>query len=74
MTKIERLLLANQFRILAKLISAETDYYDNMIEIVEQGYTREYASLTDAFTDELSKAICGTRGGGGHSQYAPVPR
>jgi hypothetical protein len=59
MTKIERLLLANQFRILAKLTpTTEASHYDTMIEIVEQGYTGEYPSLTNAFSNELSEAIC----------------
>lgn len=57
LTQTERLLLANQFRILAKLDSDDADYYAKMIQILERGYTREYPSLVDGFSKELSAGI-----------------
>jgi uncharacterized protein len=57
MTKTERLLLMNQFRILAELIPAEADHCNKLIEVLEHGYTREYHMLTESFPEELSREI-----------------
>jgi uncharacterized protein YfbU (UPF0304 family) len=54
LTKTERLALANQFLILAKLDSGEAGHYARMVEILERGYVREYPSLVDRFSEELS--------------------
>jgi uncharacterized protein YfbU (UPF0304 family) len=58
LTKQERLILSNQFRILAKLDADETDGYNNMVRILERGYTREYSSITSRFSEELSLEAC----------------
>lgn len=57
-TTTERLLLINQFRILEKLDPQEADGYAKMAEILECGYTREYPSLVDWFSEELSSEAC----------------
>ena len=45
LTKMERLILANQYRILEKLDAAEADIYGQRAEILEQGYSGLYPSL-----------------------------
>jgi uncharacterized protein YfbU (UPF0304 family) len=54
LTQIERLLLANQFRILARLDSDDAERCTKMVEILECGYAREYPLLVRGFSKELS--------------------
>ena len=47
----------NQFRILAKLQSDDAGHYEKMAEIIERGYVREYPSLAQTFSEELSDDV-----------------
>src|ERR1700681_1129142 len=57
-TKTERLILANQFRILQHLLPEEADYYQQAVEILESGYAFEYGTLVQAFSQELTEDEC----------------
>ncbi|NKY54552.1 YfbU family protein [Nocardia vermiculata] len=59
MTMTERLLLANQERILAALVSDDADYYTRRSEILEEGYTAEYGDVFAAVEPELTRTECG---------------
>jgi uncharacterized protein len=56
LTKIERLQLSNQFRILHKLTDDET--YAINAEIVENGYEGLYYKLFEPIFDGVSKEVC----------------
>jgi hypothetical protein len=58
LTGTERLLLSNQFRILAKVEPAEAGHYMENVKILENGYTREYSLLIDDFSEEMSANAC----------------
>jgi uncharacterized protein len=45
LTRVERWMLANQFRILEILVPDERDYYRRGREALQEGYEREYAQL-----------------------------
>lgn len=53
LTDVERLTLANQFRILAKLDPEEADEYRMKEAIVQAGYTAYYGELFEYISDEL---------------------
>jgi uncharacterized protein YfbU (UPF0304 family) len=52
LTPVERLTLANQFRLLAISDPDQAESYENRIEILESGYTGEYNLLFQNFSDE----------------------
>ncbi len=55
----ERLSLVNQYKILASLNKSDEKYYQEKIEILENGYESMYPSLFENFSNEtLSVADC----------------
>lgn len=58
LTKVERLTLALQCRILAKLDTEEGHAYANDAYILEQGFTSEYINVFGRLDDEISPAQC----------------
>jgi uncharacterized protein YfbU (UPF0304 family) len=56
LTKVERLLLINQFQIRKKLEG--TDQYDQMIIILENGYSKYYDNAVNAVYDEVPEGDC----------------
>jgi len=51
LTKVERLILLNQYKILSKLDS-DADFYESNIEILESGYEYDYDSLFGAIDED----------------------
>jgi uncharacterized protein YfbU (UPF0304 family) len=58
MTKHERLILLNQFRILEKLDKEEAPHYRRNQEILTNGFIREYPRLYAGLIDEISREDC----------------
>jgi len=58
LTKIERLILANQYRILEKLYPEEARDSREAFEILQSGYTLEYDSLPPHLDSEVSEETC----------------
>src|ERR1700683_906737 len=58
LTKLERLILANQFRILEHVDPDEASRCHEACEILENGYTLEYKSLVSNFDDDVPEATC----------------
>lgn len=58
LTKIERILLINQFRILAKLYPDEEEYYSNQCEVLSSGYTLNYEWMFPSLGEEMSEEEC----------------
>lgn len=60
MTKLERLMLINQYLILEKITvdKDEKAYYIKYREILENGYALDYEDLTIEIKDELSVSEC----------------
>lgn len=59
LTKVERLILFNQYQILEKLDPAEYGKHcKEMCEILENGYTLDYQDLFANIYDEVSQEIC----------------
>jgi len=52
-TKRDRLILINQYRILASLNKAEADHYEELISILENGYTIFYSQLEEWISDDV---------------------
>ena len=60
LSRTERLLLANQFKILGLLEPDESDYYDQAKEILENGYEAHYDGLFQNIDeDTLTAEQCG---------------
>lgn len=57
LTKIERLILMNQYRILAKLYPEEEKDCEIAIKILANGYKYNYSSLFRYMDDDLSEEI-----------------
>lgn len=53
-SKAHRILLINQYKILGLLDEENKDYYDNLVEIYEWGYTKLYLEAQDLIYEELS--------------------
>ena len=51
-TKRDRLILINQFRILASLNKNEADHYEELIDILENGYSIFYSQLDQWIADD----------------------
>lgn len=58
LTKVERLILANQFRILEKLDSVEASDSSEAQEILRHGFTLDYESLVSHFSSEVPETTC----------------
>lgn len=56
LTKKERVLLANQYRILAALDSDSSSHYKELIEIVENGYEVFYSMIDEWFGEEMPES------------------
>ncbi len=53
LSKKERLILINQYQILKKLYPENLSYFDEIIEILEEGYEIFYDSLFNSIFDEM---------------------
>jgi uncharacterized protein YfbU (UPF0304 family) len=58
LTKTERLIIANQFRILEKLYPEEAQYYAVQRKALEYGYKLHYADIVDHLGDEMTEDEC----------------
>jgi uncharacterized protein YfbU (UPF0304 family) len=58
LSKVERLMLANQLRILEKLDSENADAYKKDRDIIVHGYTIEYEDVFTDIYDEMSVEEC----------------
>lgn len=61
LTKLQRLRLCNQYKILAALsdddgAGSDSQHYNQMIEALEQGYTTVYERAFDFFSDDVDDA------------------
>ena len=54
----DRLILRNQFKLLAKTDPEEAEFHNRAVEILESGYTFEYYSLAEWFLDPMSNDSC----------------
>ena len=54
----ERLIIANQFKILEKLYPEEAEYYAAHRKALESGYKLHYAEIAENFFDEMSEEEC----------------
>ncbi|MGL4875275.1 MAG: YfbU family protein [Clostridium sp.] len=60
LSKVERLLFANQFRILEKLYPDDAEYYENSRIALEEGFVGHYGNIFEGISDdELSEEECG---------------
>lgn len=53
LTKTERVILANQYRLLEALVPDEADYFAQRREIVERGYAIHYSEIDGWFYEEM---------------------
>lgn len=58
LSKKDRLILANQMKILAKLYPSEFNEYKNQRKAIENGYSLNYSGLFDNIYDEMTKEDC----------------
>jgi uncharacterized protein len=58
LNKKDRLLLINQYRILAALDKNEESYYLELIEILQHGYSIFYSKIDEWVSDDLSEEKC----------------
>jgi uncharacterized protein len=58
LSKVERLQIANQFKILSLLDEHERDHYERMVKIFENGYELQYGDATEHFSEGLSADDC----------------
>lgn len=58
LSKKERLLLINQYRILSILNPSESDVYKNYIKVLEFGYKSHYGDMVDWLSDDMSEEDC----------------
>ena len=59
LSKVERLLFANQFRILEKLYPDDAEYYENNRIALEEGFQGHYSNIFEGISeDELSEEEC----------------
>jgi uncharacterized protein YfbU (UPF0304 family) len=54
----DRLIIANQFKILEKLYPEEAQDYSQHRKAVENGYSLHYSWLTENFNEEMTKEEC----------------
>ena len=55
LSKIQRLTLINQYKILAELDKENRKQYEEFIEILSSGYTVFYDTLTEWISDEMNE-------------------
>ncbi len=55
LTKKERVLLINQYQILALLDSSQADHYEEIIEILINGFKIFYSSISEWLSDDMSE-------------------
>jgi uncharacterized protein YfbU (UPF0304 family) len=53
LTPAERIILANEYRILSKVDPENADHYTRNEEILKEGYAEHYGHLEELFSDEL---------------------
>src|SRR5690348_11724025 len=58
LSKIDRILLANQYRILEKLDPANAEIYASNCKVLENGFSLNYAALDQRFKDGLNSEQC----------------
>jgi uncharacterized protein YfbU (UPF0304 family) len=58
LSKIERLMLANQFKILSVLDPDEAEYYDRVREALNDGFVSAYQDAFNQIYDGLSREDC----------------
>jgi uncharacterized protein len=58
LSKVERLMLANQLRILERLDSENADEYRKNLDIILHGYTIQYEDVLSGIYDEMSVEEC----------------
>jgi uncharacterized protein YfbU (UPF0304 family) len=58
LSKTERLMLANQYRILEVVVPEEAAYYAKMREALEEGYVSAYEQVFENVDDGLSEEDC----------------
>jgi len=58
LSRYERLVLSNQYRLLEALYPGEADYYSRHRKAVEEGYALNYRWLTEHLYEELSEEAC----------------
>ncbi len=58
LSKKDRLIIANQLKILAKLYPSESNEYENQRKAIESGYSLNYSGIFDSIYDEISKEEC----------------
>ena len=58
LSKKDRLIIANQLKILAKLYPSESNEYENQRKAIESGYSLNYSGIFDSIYDEMSKEEC----------------
>ena len=58
LTKLERLLLSNQLKILESLYPEDADSYSKNRKAIEEGFALEYESIFGNISDELSREAC----------------
>ncbi len=54
----DRLIIANQFKILEKLYPEEASYYSQHRKAVEEGYTLHYSWMVEHFYEEMTEEEC----------------
>ena len=59
LTKTERVILANQYQILALIDKENADAYDAVREALEDNYPLAYEAIFDHFSDGLTTDECG---------------
>lgn len=52
-TKKERLSLINQYKILSKLYPEDSEHYDELREILEDGYEVFYSQISDWISQDM---------------------
>ncbi len=58
LSRLERLMLSNQYRILEKLYPDEADGYEKARLVLERGYTLHYSWQMDHIEDEIAEGDC----------------
>ena len=55
-TKKERLILINQYKILSKLCPDDSEHYNELREILEDGYEIFYSQIDEWISQDMSKS------------------
>jgi uncharacterized protein YfbU (UPF0304 family) len=58
LTKTERLILINQYRILAKLEPESAVDYEELVDVLSRGYVAQYHQFSDSIYNEFSLEEC----------------